>query len=31
MAENNHSEHKGHRMRLKRRFIENGLDGVEIH
>ena len=31
MAENNHSEHKGHRMRLKRRFIENGLDGFEIH
>ena len=25
------SEHSGHRQRLRRRFIENGLDGFEAH
>ena len=25
------SEHSGHRQRLRRRFIENGLDGFETH
>lgn len=25
------NEHKGHRQRVRKRFIENGLDGFEVH
>ena len=31
MASSNSSDHKGHRERLRKRFIENGLDGFEEH
>ena len=31
MASSNGSDHKGHRERLRKRFIENGLDGFEEH
>ena len=31
MGESKKSEHSGHRERLRRRFIENGLDGFEEH
>lgn len=31
MGESKKSEHSGHRERLRRRFIDNGLDGFEEH
>ncbi len=31
MGDNKKSEHSGHRERIRRRFIENGLDGFEEH
>ena len=31
MVSSNSSDHKGHRERLRKRFIENGLDGFEEH
>ena len=31
MGDNKKSEHSGHRERMRRRFIENGLDGFEEH
>lgn len=31
MASSNGSDHKGHRERLRKRFIDNGLDGFEDH
>ncbi|MCD8027010.1 MAG: hypothetical protein LUF33_08865 [Clostridiales bacterium] len=31
MASNNGKEHTGHRQRLRKKFIDNGLDGFEPH
>ena len=31
MASSNGNEHTGHRKRLKKKFIENGLDVFELH
>ena len=31
MGDSKKSEHSGHRERLRRRFIDNGLDGFEEH